>query len=119
MYFMLYYSEYNQYIYCFKAVSQEPKSNFLKLLAQLLIYIFKGSRMAYIKLYQGSFIVVQMMRRHLENQDIKPIIKDESESARLAGFGVSDIGIQQLFVHESEVPNATKIINVALGQMRL
>ena len=67
--------------------------------------------MAYIKLYQGSFIVVQMMRRHLENQDIKPIIKDESESARLAGFGVSDIGI--------EVPNATKIINVALGQMKL
>lgn len=52
--------------------------------------------MAYIKLYQGSFIVVQMMRRHLENQDIKPIIKDESE-----------------------VPNATKIINIALGQMKL
>jgi hypothetical protein len=83
------------------------------------MYIFKGLRKAYIKLYQGSFIVVQIMRRHLENQDIKPIIKDESESARLAGFGVSDIGIQQLFVHESEVPNATKIINVALGQMKL
>ena len=83
------------------------------------MYIFKGLRKAYIKLYQGSFIVVQIMRRHLENQDIKPIIKDESESARLAGFGVSDIGIQQLFVHESEVPNATKMINVALGQMKL
>ena len=45
--------------------------------------------MAYIKLYQGSFIVVQMMRRHLENQDIKPIIKDESESRSKGaqGFG--------------------------------
>ena len=43
----------------------------------------------------------------------------ENESARLAGFGISNIGIQQLFVHESEVPNATKIINVALGQMKL
>jgi hypothetical protein len=75
--------------------------------------------MAYTKLYQGSFIVVQMMRRNLENQDINPLIKDESESARLAGFGISNIGIQQLFVHESEVPNATKIINVTLGQMKL
>lgn len=75
--------------------------------------------MAYTKLYQGSFIVVQMMRRNLENQGINPLIKDESESARLAGFGISNIGIQQLFVHESEVPNATKIINVTLVQMKL
>ena len=75
--------------------------------------------MAYTKLYQGSFIVVQMMRRNLENQGINPLIKDESESAQLAGFGISNIGIQQLFVHESEVPNATKIINVTLGQMKL
>ena len=75
--------------------------------------------MAYTKLYQGSFIVVQMMRRNLENQGINPLIKDESESAPLAGFGISNIGIQQLFVHESEVPNATKIINVTLGQMKL
>lgn len=75
--------------------------------------------MAYTKLYQGSFIVVQMMRRNLENQGINPLIKDESESAWLPGFGISNIGIQQLFVHESEVPNATKIINVTLGQMKL
>ena len=75
--------------------------------------------MAYTKLYKGSFIVVQMMRRNLENQGINPLIKDERESARLAGFGISNIGIQQLFVHESEVPNATKIINVTLGQMKL
>ena len=75
--------------------------------------------MAYTKLYQGSFIVVQMMQRNLEIQGINPLIKDESESAQLAGFGVSNIGIQQLFVHESEVPNATKIINVTLVQMKL
>ena len=55
--------------------------------------------MAYTKLYQGSLIVVQMMRINLENQGINPLIKDESESARLAGFGISNIGIQQLFVH--------------------
>ena len=75
--------------------------------------------MAYTKLYQGSFIVVQMMRRNLENQGINPLIKDESEAARLAGFGISNIGIQQLFIHESEMPNAAKIINVTLGQMKL
>ena len=75
--------------------------------------------MAYTKLYQVSFIVVQMMRINLENQGINPLIKDESESVRLAGFDISNIGIQQLIVHDSEVLNATKIINVTLGQMNL
>ena len=75
--------------------------------------------MAYTKLYRGSFIVVEMMRINLENQGINPLIKDESESARLAGFSISNIGIQQLVVHDSEVLNATKIINVTLGQMNL
>ena len=75
--------------------------------------------MAYTKLYQGSFIVVEMMRINLENQGINPLIKDESESVRLAGFDISNIGIQQLIVHDSEVLNATKIINVTLGQMNL
>lgn len=75
--------------------------------------------MAYTKLYRGSFIAVEMMRINLENQGINPLIKDESESARLAGFSISNIGIQQLVVHDSEVLNATKIINVTLGQMNL
>jgi hypothetical protein len=43
----------------------------------------------YSKLYTGSFIVVQLITQNLEKQGITPIVKDETESARLAGFGTS------------------------------
>ncbi len=70
--------------------------------------------MAYNKLYQVSFIVVQMIRINLKNQVISPLIKDVSELVRLAGFGVSSIEIQQFFVDESEGPNDTKIMILRL-----
>ena len=70
--------------------------------------------MAYNKLYQVSFIVVQMIQINLKNQVISPLIKGVSELARLAGFGVSSIEIQQFFVDESEVPNDTKIMILGL-----
>ena len=70
--------------------------------------------MAYNKLYQVSFIVVQMIRINLKNQVISPLIKDVSELVRLAGFGVSSIEIQQFFVDESEVPNDAKIMILRL-----
>ena len=74
---------------------------------------------AFTLLCASNVVEAQRVKALLEENNIFPIIKDESESARLAGFGISNIGIQQLFVHESEVPNATKIINVTLGQMKL
>ena len=70
--------------------------------------------MAYNKLYQVSFIVVQMIRINLKNQVISPLIKGVSELERLAGFCVSSIEIQQFFVDESEVPNDAKIMILRL-----
>ena len=41
---------------------------------------------------------------------IFPIIKDESESARLAGFGISNPTIQQVFLHKDEIEIGEKIL---------
>ena len=60
------------------------------------------TNVAYIKLYEGSFIIVQMIQKKLESQGIVPIIKNQTESASLAGFGVFGFGNQQLFIYESE-----------------
>ena len=56
----------------------------------------------YSKLYAGSFIVVQLITQNLEKEGITPIVKDETESARLAGFGTPTYGFQELYVHTSE-----------------
>jgi len=74
---------------------------------------------AYIKLYEGSFIIVQLIQKKLESQGIVPVIKDETESARLAGFGVFGSGNQQLFIHESEEREALKIVQKALAGLGL
>jgi hypothetical protein len=57
--------------------------------------------------------------KKLESQGIVPVIKDEIESARLAGFGVFGSGNQQLFIHESEEREALKIVQKALAGLGL
>ena len=64
----------------------------------------------YTKVFTGSFLVVQQMLNELDQIGITPIVKDESESGRLAGFGSSIPGQQELFVHKDELNNAKPII---------
>ena len=64
----------------------------------------------YIKLYGGNFIIVTRIKGELEAQGIVPIIKDEGESQRLAGYGSLNQGFQEIFVHEDELDNATAIL---------
>ena len=56
-------------------------------------------------LYTGNIVDVQRLKALLEENDIFPIIKDETESARLAGFGAPTM-MQQLWVLSSEVEKA-------------
>ncbi|NCG04559.1 MAG: DUF2007 domain-containing protein [Bacteroidetes bacterium] len=56
-------------------------------------------------LYTGNIVDVQRLKVLLEESDIFPIIKDETESARLAGFGAPTM-MQQLWVLSSEVEKA-------------
>jgi hypothetical protein len=70
----------------------------------------------YSKLYAGSFIVVQLITQNLEKQGITPIVKDETESARLAGFGTPTYGFQELYVHSSEKSKAEEIVASTLAE---
>ncbi|MCB4809057.1 DUF2007 domain-containing protein [Tamlana sp. 62-3] len=60
----------------------------------------------YIKVYSGNFIDVQRIFNELEKENICAVIKDESESGRLAGFGSSILGFQEIHVHKDELDRA-------------
>ncbi len=64
----------------------------------------------YTRIYTGNFIIVQQVFQRLEKIGIKAIIKDESESGRLAGFGSPIPGQQEVFVHVNELDKAVPII---------
>lgn len=64
----------------------------------------------YIKIFTGNFIVVQRISEELNAIGINPIIKDETESGRLAGFGASIQGLQEMYVHEEELLQAISIV---------
>jgi len=64
----------------------------------------------YIKVFTGNFIEVQRIFNELQNLNICAIIKDESESGRLAGFGASIQGLQEIHVHKEELDSAVLIV---------
>ncbi|WP_047546836.1 putative signal transducing protein [Psychroserpens sp. Hel_I_66] len=66
---------------------------------------------SYTKIFSGSFIIVQLAMDRLNSAGINAIIKDESESGRLAGFGASIQGYQELYVSNDELEEAQKVIS--------
>lgn len=64
----------------------------------------------YTKIFEGNFIMVTRIKDELERLDIIPIIKDEGESQRLAGYASMNQGWQEVFVHNSELDNAKRIV---------
>ncbi|MDA0757478.1 MAG: DUF2007 domain-containing protein [Bacteroidetes bacterium] len=67
--------------------------------------------MPVIKIYEGSFVNSKRVINELELNSIFPIVKNELESARLAGFGVSSFDQIKLFVFHDEVEKAKNILN--------
>ena len=64
----------------------------------------------FIKIFTGNAISVLAIRNALEEKNIVAVIKDDSESARLAGFGMVAPGLQEVFVHEDELDQAIRIV---------
>jgi hypothetical protein len=64
----------------------------------------------FIKIFTGNAINVLALRNALEEKKIVAVIKDDSESARLAGFGMVAPGLQEMFVHEDELDQAIRIV---------
>lgn len=71
----------------------------------------------YIKIYTGSFIITQLIISRLEDIGISPVVKDETESARLAGFGAAIPGNQELYVHENELDKAVPLVEEVRSSM--
>ena len=63
----------------------------------------------YIEIFKGSPIVVMAVLDALNQVDISPVLKDPSDSARLAGFG-SLTSNQSLWVHKDEQQKAVEVL---------
>lgn len=68
----------------------------------------------YIKIFQGSFIESNRLVVELKNINISPIIKNEMESARLAGFGSANLNSICLYVFKDEVRKTNDLL-IKLG----
>lgn len=73
----------------------------------------------YTRIFTGNFITVNLIISRLEEIGISPIIKDETESGRLAGFGPAIPGHQELFVHNDELDKAIPIVELALAELKV
>ena len=71
----------------------------------------------YTKIYNGNFILVTRVKDALEREDIIPIIKDEGESQRLAGYGSMNQGFQEVYVHNDELEKANIIVERVRAEM--
>ena len=66
----------------------------------------------FIKIFTGNTIDVLALRNALEEKRIVAVIKDDSESARLAGFGMVAPGLQEVFVHKDELDLAVRVVEL-------
>ncbi|MDO6473682.1 DUF2007 domain-containing protein [Maribacter sp. 1_MG-2023] len=64
----------------------------------------------YIKVFGGNSIEAQRVVLVLKENNIEPILKDETESARLAGFGTPLPELVEIFVNKDEEVRALAII---------
>ncbi|WP_242084794.1 putative signal transducing protein [Aestuariivivens sediminis] len=65
----------------------------------------------YVKIYTGSLVIVQHLVQELEEHGINAIVKDETESARLAGFGGGIVpGFQEVLVNKDELDKALSVL---------
>ena len=64
----------------------------------------------YIKIFSGSFIIVQLVKDRLESVGINPIIKDESGLGESSGFKSTNAEYQELYVSTEELDHAVPIV---------
>jgi len=72
----------------------------------------------YIKIYTGSFIIVQRMVNTLEKVGINAVVKDETESGLISMFGASNPNLQQIYVHKDELDKATPLIEDIITELK-
>lgn len=73
----------------------------------------------YVKIFSGTFIIVQLVLDRLDSVGINAIVKDESESGRLAGFVSSIQGFQELYVSKEELDHAIPIVEAVTAELEI
>lgn len=64
----------------------------------------------YHKIFAGTTMMGKRILGELKVVGISPILKNEGESARLAGFGMLDNQSVELYVHKDEMQKALNIV---------
>ncbi len=65
----------------------------------------------YTRIYIGNIAKAQSIVSRLKDIGIIAVVKDEAESARLAGFASSMLGEAEVFVHNDELEEAEKVLD--------
>lgn len=65
--------------------------------------------MGLMKIFSGSEILALALREQLEQIHLEVVMKDNIQSARLAGFGTSGQAVE-LFIQETDFAKANPII---------
>lgn len=73
----------------------------------------------YIKVFSGTFIIVQLVMDRLESAGINAVIKEESGLGQHSGFSSSNSGYQELYVSEEELDHAIPIIEAVKGDLEI
>jgi hypothetical protein len=67
----------------------------------------------HVKIHTDSAIVINRIVQILNDNEIRSLVKDNIESARLAGFGSSYFDVE-LYVDKSDIARAEKLIRTFL-----
>ncbi|MBD0852105.1 putative signal transducing protein [Maribacter arenosus] len=64
----------------------------------------------YKKIFTGDSLKAKLLVARLHEIGIEAVVKDEAESARLAGFASSMLGQVDVYVHKDEEEKALTVI---------
>ncbi len=65
--------------------------------------------MGLIKIFSGSEILARALKLKIEALDINVVMKDNIQSGKFAGFGISDLAVE-LFIQETDYNKAYQTI---------
>jgi hypothetical protein len=65
----------------------------------------------YTRIFIGNTAEAQSIVSRLKDVNIVAVVKDEAESARLAGFASSMLGQAEVYVHNDELETAEKALD--------
>lgn len=65
--------------------------------------------MGLIKIFSGSEILAKHLQQQIEDVGVNTLVKDNIQSARLAGFGNADLAVE-VFIQEVDFGKANPVI---------